>query len=322
MRKIPKIIQMIRTYVAFDFEWDNVTHVMLAASFVNNHGSRKVFLNSHSEIALLENIKAELLEYEWSIGWNSSTSIEGNDSNSSYEEDNLDDAANGNFTNNDVQCDLGILYERCRANGIDNIVFRSKKGSRTRYSIPGLHHIDLHRVYSKAMVQYTIYNRAYRTHKLDDVSRALLGRGKYKGLTGKDFLKLSIKDQKKYSLIDSELVLDLSKHNDFEVLDAMLAISEITGLDFEVVCRTNLTTWWGNLFDQMIEDDECREPVNTFDRENIRYKGALVLDPKKGLYHNTVVVDAEACTLLWQYITICHLIRSNANAAKTNHVQK
>ena len=172
-----------------------------------------------------------------------------------------------------MQCDLGILYERCRANGIDNIVFRSKKGSRTRYSIPGLHHIDLYRVYSKAMVQYTIYNRAYRTHKLDDVSRALLGRGKYKGLTGKDFLKLSIKDQKKYSLIDSELVLDLSKHNDFEVLDAMLAISEITGLDFEVVCRTNLTTWWGNLFDQMIEDDECREPVNTFNRENISTKG-------------------------------------------------
>ena len=282
MRKIPKIIQMIRTYVAFDFEWDNVTHVMLAASFVNNHGSRKVFLNSHSEIALLENIKAELLEYDWSIGWNSSTSIENNGYTSN--QDKLDDTTNGNFSNV-VQCDLGILYERCQANGIENIIFKSKKGSRTYYSIPGLNHIDLYQVYSKVMVQDTIY---------DDVSKALLGHGKYKGFFGKDFLKLSIKDREKYSLRDSELVMELSKHNNFEVLDAMLALSEITGLDFERVCRTNLTTWWGTLFDQMIENGECPEPFNTFDRENIKYKGALVLDPKHGLYHNTVVVDAAS----------------------------
>jgi DNA polymerase I len=68
--------------------------------------------------------------------------------------------------------------------------------------------------------------------------------------------------------------MELSKYNNFEVLDAMLAISEITGLDFERVCRTNLTTWWGTLFDQMIV--------------------TLVLNPKQGLYHNTVVVDAAS----------------------------
>jgi len=65
---LPKVCQILDTYVAFDFEWDNITHVMLAASFVNNFGSKKVYVNSHSEIALLENIKAELLEYDWSMG--------------------------------------------------------------------------------------------------------------------------------------------------------------------------------------------------------------------------------------------------------------
>jgi DNA polymerase elongation subunit (family B) len=195
MKVPPKVIQILSSYVAFDFEWDNVTHVILAASFVNNFGSKKVYLNSHSEIALLENIKAELLEYDWSMSWNSSTSIE-NNINNSFDENGITD---GNFTN-DVQCDLGILYERCQANGIDNIIFKSKKGSRTYYSIPGLNHIDLYQVYSKVMVQDTIYNRSYRTHKLDDVSKALLGHGKYKGLSGEDFLKLPIKDRKKYSL--------------------------------------------------------------------------------------------------------------------------
>ena len=42
----------------------------------------KVYLNSHSEIALLENIKAELLEYDCSMGWNSSTSIDNNNDSS------------------------------------------------------------------------------------------------------------------------------------------------------------------------------------------------------------------------------------------------
>lgn len=147
---------------------------MLAASFVNNSGTRRVYLNSHSEIALLENIKAELLEYDWSMGWNSSTSIENNNTNDTIDENGT---TNGSFTN-DIQCDLGILYERCEANGIDNIVFKSKRGSRTYYSIPGLNHIDLYQVYSKVMVQDTIYNRSYRTHKLDGNNK---GQGKGKG---------------------------------------------------------------------------------------------------------------------------------------------
>jgi hypothetical protein len=89
---------------------------MLAASFVNNSGTRRVYLNSHSEIALLENIKAELLEYDLSMGWNSSTSIDNNNYTSSNNDDDLDDI-DDNFIN-ETKCDLGILYERCEANSI------------------------------------------------------------------------------------------------------------------------------------------------------------------------------------------------------------
>ena len=143
------------------------------------------------------------------------------------------------------------------------------------------------------MVQDTIYKKAYKTHKLDEVSKVLLGYGKYKGISGKDFLTLSPDEQIRYSLEDSKLVMELSKHNDFEVLDALYAISEITGLEFERVCRTNLTTWWGILFDQMIEkrQSEYAKPSKKFaeDRElqetkqkQEEYKGGSVLEPKKG----------------------------------------
>lgn len=44
----------------------------------------------------------------------------------------------------------------------------------------------------------------------------------------------------------------------------------------------------------MIENKECPKPFIIFDREETRYKGALVLDPKQGMYRNTTVMDAAS----------------------------
>jgi DNA polymerase elongation subunit (family B) len=45
----------------------------------------------------------------------------------------------------------------------------------------------------------------------------------------------------------------------------------------------------------MIENGKCPEPFNIFDMEDsTKYKGALVLNSKQGLYHNTIVVDAAS----------------------------
>jgi DNA polymerase elongation subunit (family B) len=166
-----------------------------------------------SEKELLKSINAKIMEYDWSIGWNSTGHV--------------------NNAESAKKSDLSILHNRCIANDIESIVSLGPKG------IPYIghpKHIDLCNVYSKALVQDTIYKKAYRTHKLDEVSKALLGHGKYKDLSGKDFSSLPTEKQIEYSIRDSELVMNLSKHNNFEVLDAMLAISEITELEFELVC--------------------------------------------------------------------------------------
>jgi hypothetical protein len=75
----------------------------------------------------------------------------------------------------------------------------------------------------------------------------LLSSGNY---SGSEFKNLSIEEQEKYALQDSQLVMNLSKYNNYEVLDAMLAVAEITELDFQKVCRTNLSTWCGAMFDK------------------------------------------------------------------------
>jgi hypothetical protein len=92
-------------------------------------------------------------------------------------------------------------------------------------------HIDLHSVFGKRMVQTTIFKHAYRTLRLDEVSKAVLSdstdnpeSGKYRGLTGKEVQSLPVEEQKKYVLRDAELVMRLSKHNNSEVLDAMKSV--------------------------------------------------------------------------------------------------
>ncbi|HJT47450.1 MAG TPA: DNA polymerase domain-containing protein [Nitrososphaeraceae archaeon] len=270
--QIPKVKKVLDRYLAFDFEWDIKTHVIEAASFVDSTGNSKVLLRSDfdncSEKELLKYINSKILEYNWSIGWNST--------------------GHANNTEGVRNSDLTILHERCIANDIQSIVSLSPNG------VPYIgypKHIDLCNVYGKVMVQDTIYKKAYRTHKLSDVSKALLGYGKYKDFSGKDFNSLPIEGQIEYSLRDSQLVMELSKYNDFEVLDAMYAISEITGLDFELVCKTNLSKWWSAIFDKMVKDREC-QPRTATSFSSTYYEGAAVLTPKQGLYHNVVVVDA------------------------------
>jgi len=305
-----------KDYIAFDLEWRDSNdkraginnQVIYAAAFVDKRGNSRVlhlsdFFKSsdNPERQLLLSINQELLRYDLSMGWYS-TGI------AKYHED-TQEYLDG------VDSDLATLHSRCLANGIDSIVDFNSAG------IPyvrGRKHIDLHSVFGKPMVQTTIFKNAYRTLKLDEVSKAVLSgeqqtveevAGKYKGLTGKDVQSVPIEEQKKYVLRDAELVMRLSKHNNSEVLDALKAISELTGLDFERVCRTGISTWWAAIFDNMTRNGECESPrVDSFDwnREKIselQYVGGIVLQPRKGLYHDLIVADV---TSLYPTMAILH----------------
>ena len=91
----------------------------------------------------------------------------------------------------------------------------------------------------------------------------------------------------------------------------MKAISELTGLDFEKVCRKGLSTWWAAIFDNMISRGECQAPVlpssnrREQDLTELAYTGGVVLQPKKGLYHNLIVVDVAS---LYPTMAVLHNI--------------
>jgi hypothetical protein len=55
-----------------------------------------VYLNKGSEIKLIEDIIIELLNHDWNIGWNTTTSIDKSNTDTTFTEDN-------NIRTNDVK---------------------------------------------------------------------------------------------------------------------------------------------------------------------------------------------------------------------------
>lgn len=203
----------------------------------------------------------------WSIGWNT----QGRSS----------DAGNVEIL------DLSVLCHRCKVNKINPCIVRLGPNG-VPYLISG-HHIDLINIYGKVMIKDGIFHH-YRTNKLTDVAKGLLGYGKYRDYTGDQFKDLPSDEKEKYVIMDSQLVMDLSKYNNYEALQALYGMADVLKLDFEYVCKTNLTTWWADVFDRKVP--KHLRPVKG--RFEGTYEDADVLTPKKGIYNDIVVVDGKS----------------------------
>src|SRR6187200_1315745 len=220
-------------FVCFDFEWDPIPDIkgnqpIIAASFVDSNGVKKVFLiqdyentfGVKAEYALLLEVINHLNKYQCSFGWYSKGFEFYNEQKKRTEGRNSD---------------LVILDKRLNSNGIPSIVGFNRLG--VPY-IRGSNHIDALKLYEKPMVKISIYKNRYTGLSLDTVSKAIIGKGKYKGYSGKNFDGLpTIKEKRNYVLEDSQLVFEILHHNNYEIPKLMIAISNLTGVSFESVCN-------------------------------------------------------------------------------------
>jgi DNA polymerase I len=206
--------------------------------------------------------------------------------------------------NRGFSSDLVVLNDRCIKNGIPSPVKFSLNG---KPCIDNRIHIDLYEVFRKELVKGTIFKNKYRTLKLEDVSQGILGKGKYGSgaISGANVLTLSIDQQKQYVLQDAQLLMDLSKSNNGQIMSLMQAISGLIGLTLEQVCNSSLSTWWTKVFDDM----DCILPLLNVAQEKTNqlsdYQGGLVIEPKRGLYRNLKVVDVVS---LYPSVAILHNI--------------
>ena len=127
-------------------------------------------------------------------------------------------------------------------------------------------------------------NNRYKDLSLESVSQTILKEGKFENLKGSDILNVPKEKLMEYVTQDANLVMKLSKHNNYEILDLMNAISIITDLLFDRVCHTNLSTWWTNIIKR-----EFGEPKQQLLQKQ-SYTGGYVIEPTKGYYQQPVYV--------------------------------
>jgi hypothetical protein len=280
----------LNNYVAFDLEWRTDTEgekLIYAASFVDNQDKQEALHiadSDNSEGPLLQAVTEKLTQYPLSVGWNTM----------------------GTEQTNGMDSDLTVLNERFIKNSLPSIIGYNSKGLPF---IEGHFHIDLYRVFRNKIIRTSVFENKYTSLGLNDVATALLAKAKLDDVNGQNVHSKSIELQKEYVLRDAELVMNLSNINNGQVLQLMGAIAQLTRLGLEQVCHSTISAWWSNVFADMgFAPTKRLFPSNkdgntTFQRRD--YAGGKVIEPKKGVYHNLMIVDAVS---LYPSMAILHNI--------------
>ncbi len=177
------------------------------------------------------------------------------------------------------------------------------------------YHIDLYQIYNKPLVKTMIYQNKYRDLKLDTVSNAILDEGKFEQLDGLQIQNLPMEKQIEYVAQDANLVMKLSKHNNYEILDLMNAISIITNVPFDRVCHTGISTWWNKIIANKLLNGECKLPSfrNELKNKKQKYIGGEVIPPIIGDYKDQKIYVLDVKSL---YPTI--MINNNISFETVN----
>jgi DNA polymerase elongation subunit (family B) len=265
----------IETWIAFDLEWTrrkideyakyNIVENASGASEPPVFGSEEEYnevvtfafedsdgnkgyldiTEFDSTKSFLEAIKEKLLQYQYCFAWGSKAVVKKNRETGKLE------GING---------DLAVLDSNFKANRIPTIVKYDKYTS-----VPFLKSdvftsgksrlkadIDLFQVFAKPLVRTSILKNKYKSLRLDDVSKALLGYGKLDSKTGAKLDEMSVDERKMYCLQDAHLVAELLKVNNGDVLKIMQVIASHTGLTFEEICHKGMTGIWKKIINEVI----------------------------------------------------------------------
>ncbi|WP_148686800.1 DNA polymerase domain-containing protein [Candidatus Nitrosocosmicus hydrocola] len=292
---------LMQPYAAFDLEFrydennSQKPYTIFAAAIVDSLGNIKAkheldFGNNlQPEKELVNWIMLEILKYRLTIGWYTK----------GIRIKKKDKKGKERYSGKDS--DLKIIDNVCKYHNIPSIIGFDKRGvpyirgynkelcnndpfysQKNRFDY--YYHIDLYNVYDKKMV-IDIYHGKYRDRKLSTVSKVLLGNGKLEDLDGRRIQQLPKDKQIEYVIRDASLVMDLSRHDNYALLDLMNAISVITQVSFDRVCNNGLSSLWTKVIKDNISIGQCRLPTTSLqERKKQKFKGGHVLDSKIGYY--------------------------------------
>ncbi|MGC2680638.1 MAG: DNA polymerase domain-containing protein [Candidatus Nitrosopolaris sp.] len=190
--------------------------------------------------------------------------------------------------------DFFVLHQRCRLYHLTSPIEIKKTYAHLIDS--NNKHIDLNRVFAKPIVQNGVFEGRYRTTDLDSVSKALLGVRKYGELNAGifDISSLPIEEQKRYVRRDSELAMLLAQYNNCLALRIMKIFAGYSGMDYFIVCHTEISKWYANRYRKMLESGECTvtyTPYYKLDKQAIG--GGHHTHPIKGFFIGTKIYELD-----------------------------
>lgn len=190
--------------------------------------------------------------------------------------------------------DFFILHQRCLLYHLVSPI--EMKRMYCSLADPNKKHIDLNKVFDKTIIQNGVFEGKYRTTDLDSVSLALLGLGKYGKLNAgtTDISSLSDEEQERYVRRDSELTMLLAQYNNCLALRIMKVFADYAKMDYYTVCHTDISTWYANLYNKMLESGECTiyyTPNYKLDKQPIG--GGHHTDPAKGFYTDSKTYELD-----------------------------
>jgi hypothetical protein len=215
-------------------------------AFKDNDGNKGVLdiTDFESPKSFLQAIKEKLLQYQYCIAWGSKSIKRKNPKTGQLE------GINGDLVVLDSNFKANRIPSIVRYNEYSNIPFL-KKDIFTNTNQLLVSDIDLLKVFAKPLVRLTFINR-YKSLRLPEVCKALLGIGKLENKTGAQLVEMSVEARKEYCMHDAHLVAELVRLKNGDIMRMMQIIAFHTGLTFEEVCYKGMTGIWKKIIDKSI----------------------------------------------------------------------
>jgi len=168
-------------------------------------------------------------------------------------------------------------------------------------------HLDLYKFYANAAIKAYAFANKYETVSLDEIAQALLGlKKRYSELEYVESLELD--ELARYCWWDSYITAQLFVFEDQLPLKLLMTLSRITRYPIRELSRRGVSAWIENWFNAEHRDrnylipnryqlDKKEERVSQLGPRpppiitGKKYRGAIVLEPKPGVWFNVWVLD-------------------------------
>lgn len=162
-------------------------------------------------------------------------------------------------------------------------------------------HIELFQFFSNRSLKVYAFGGAYLKNSLEEISTALLGKGKIKH--EEEIGQMTLADLIYYNLTDSMLTLELTTYSQQLVISLLIILMRITKLPLQDIFRVQISAWVRSLLfyehrrkNYLIprESDlegKNKEGFSQAGSEGKGFQGAFVINPKAGIHFDVSVMD-------------------------------